>query len=173
MMIAVGTACRAPTGYNVGIVMSRYDPDIHHRRSIRLSAYDYTQVGAYFVTICTRERVRLFGEIVDGAMRSHDVGVILVDEWSKTADIRPNVTLDAFVVMPNDVHGIIVITDVGATRRVAPMDRGVDADGRATYRVAPNRGTFTSHSAAPSPVPGSIGAIVGQFKSAATKRINA
>ena len=136
--------------------MTSYDPDRHHRRSIRLKGYDYTQPGAYFVTLCTHDRAHLFGEVVDGEMRLNEWGEIVRDEWFKTAQVRPYVQLrdDEFVVMPNHIHGIIWIADnVGATRRVAPTDR-----------VAPTtpRG----------PAPQSIGAIIGQFKSAVTKRMN-
>ncbi|RME13326.1 MAG: transposase [Ardenticatenia bacterium] len=142
--------------------MPPYDPNRHHRRSIRLKGYDYTQPGAYFVTICTHERAHLFGRVVDGEMVLNAWGEIVRDEWFRTADIRANVELyaDEFVVMPNHVHGIIWIvetdeTDVGATRQVAPTNR----------RVAPTdrpRG----------PVSGSLGAIIGQYKSAVTRRIN-
>lgn len=105
----------------------RYDPDKHHRRSIRLHGYDYAQAGAYFVTICTQNRECLFGDIEDGEMRLNDYGRVVEEEWLRTATIRREVELDAFIVMPNHVHGIIVINaerrsqaNVGATRWVAP-----------------------------------------------------
>jgi putative transposase len=103
----------------------KYDPEKHHRRSIRLKGYDYTQPGAYLVTICTKDRLCLFGEVVDGEMRLNPWGEIVREEWLKTAQIRPYVRLheDEFVVMPNHVHGIIWIMDddvVGAWRRRAP-----------------------------------------------------
>ena len=125
------------------------------RRSVRLKDYDYAGAGAYFVTICTQSHALLFGAIVGEEMRLSPAGEIVRDEWARTADVRPDVELDAFVVMPNHLHGIIVITGhpsptVGATRRVAPTE---------------NRGT------ARGPVPGSVGAMVGQFKSVATRRI--
>ena len=106
----------------------KYDPQKHHRRSIRLKGYDYAQPGAYFITIVTHDRECLFGEIVDGEMRLNEFGEIARAEWFQTAVVRPNVVLhpDEFVVMPNHIHGIIWIVDndetdmVGATRRVAP-----------------------------------------------------
>ena len=122
-----------------------YDPHKHHRRSIRLKGYDYALAGAYFVTICTHKRQPLFGKIVDGKMRLSLLGQLVYAEWQKTAVIRPNIYLDAFVVMPNHLHGIIVIfmiDDAGETRQVVP----------ATLQK------------------GSLGAIVGQFKSKVTKR---
>ncbi len=99
-----------------------YPPELHRRRSLRLQGYDYAQAGAYFVTLCTRGRECLFGEIVGGEMRLNDAGRVVSGEWFKTAQIRENVLLNAdeLVVMPNHVHGILWIVDVGATRRVAP-----------------------------------------------------
>ena len=88
-----------------------YDPEKHHRRSIRLKGYDYTQPGAYFITICTHSRACLFGEIIDGEMHLNEAGQIVVQTWQDLPNHISNVQLDAFVVMPNHVHGIIIITD--------------------------------------------------------------
>jgi hypothetical protein len=103
----------------------KYDPQEHHRRSIRLKGYDYTQSGAYFVTIVAWQRQHLFGEVIEGAMRLSEWGQIARNEWFKTSALRPYVELfeDEFVVMPNHVHGIIRIHNadmVGAERRSAP-----------------------------------------------------
>src|SRR3970282_109225 len=99
----------------------RYNPEKHHRRSIRLGGYDYGQSGAYFVTICTKNRECLFGEIVDGKMRLNHSGQIVQEEWSRTSIVRPDVELDAFVIMPNHVHGIICfVENSGGTARRAP-----------------------------------------------------
>ena len=122
-----------------------YNPDKHHRRSIRLKGYDYTQAGAYFVTIVTQGRECLFGRVVDGDMRLNDAGQMIERWWSALSDKFPHVIPDAAIVMPNHFHGIIVITDgpiddnddddaVGADQRVRPMpgtqtDRGTHADG--------------------------------------------
>ncbi|MBC7359126.1 MAG: hypothetical protein H5U10_11370 [Desulfacinum sp.] len=80
-----------------------------HRRSIRLKGHDYSQAGAYFVTLCTHGRACVFGEIVDGQMRLNDAGRIVADEWMKTAFIRNEIALDEWVVMPNHFHGIVWI----------------------------------------------------------------
>jgi REP element-mobilizing transposase RayT len=88
-----------------------YDPEKHHRRSIRLKGYDYTQPGAYFITICTHGRECLFGEIIDGEMHLNEAGQIVVQTWQDLPNHVPNVQLDAFVIMPNHVHGIIIITE--------------------------------------------------------------
>ncbi|MBF0219052.1 MAG: hypothetical protein HQL49_05925 [Gammaproteobacteria bacterium] len=90
-------------------------PPRRHRRSIRLQGYDYSQAGAYFVTICTHNRECLFGEIVDGEMRLNEAGNIARQCWDDIPIHFPQVDLDEFVVMPNHIHGIVVITgNVGA-----------------------------------------------------------
>jgi putative transposase len=90
-----------------------YDPNIHHRRSIRLEGYDYSQEGLYFVTICTEKRDCLFGDIFNGEMVLNEMGMIAYHEWLETPVIRKNVGLDVFVVMPNHIHGIIIIKEAG------------------------------------------------------------
>lgn len=127
-----------------------YDPERHDRRSIRLPAYDYRRAGGYFVTTCTQGRACLFGEVIGGQMRLNDRGRIADEEWRRTAEVRENVRLDAFVIMPNHMHGIIVI---------------VDNDRRDTARRVPTR-EFGD------PVSGSLPTIIGAYKSAVTKRIN-
>ncbi len=91
--------------------MTPYNPRKHHRRSIRLKGYDYTYPGAYFITTCTHQRVHLFGEVVDGTMRLNEAGRLVEWTWNDLPNHVPNIILDAFVIMPNHVHGIIVITD--------------------------------------------------------------
>jgi REP element-mobilizing transposase RayT len=96
----------------------KYNPERHHRRSIRLRGYDYAQGGGYFATIVTRDRACLFGEIVDGEMRPNQFGRIVVDEWERSSKIRRELETDAFVLMPNHIHGIVIINNgVGATGR--------------------------------------------------------
>jgi len=89
----------------------KFDPNKHHRRSIRLKGYDYTQPGGYFVTIVTYHRDLLFGEIVNEEMQLNDLGKIVEECWRAIPEHIPNVELGAYVIMPNHVHGIIVITD--------------------------------------------------------------
>jgi len=96
-----------------------YNPDMHHRRSIRVKGYDYSSAGAYFVTLCTRNRQCLFGEIVGGEMCLNAMGKIVAEEWVKTGLIRQENELDAWVVMPNHLHGIVMVLDQGARR--APL----------------------------------------------------
>jgi len=128
-------------------------PQQRQRRSLRLKDYDYTQEGAYFVTICTHGHKCLFGGIVNGKMRLNSFGEIVHNEWISTAIVRNNVAIDAFIVMPNHLYGIIIVND--------PNIRRGDPAGR-PYTPIPH-----------GPPSNSIGAMVGQFKSLATKRINA
>jgi putative transposase len=123
-----------------------YDPEKHHRRSIRLKGYDYTQPGAYFITICTQGRECLFGEIIDGEMHLNEAGQIVVQTWQDLPNHISNVQLDAFVVMPNHVHGIIIITDraggIGAGFKPArtTMGPGSAADSGSTAAPVPRGG---------------------------------
>jgi len=93
-----------------------------NRRSIRLQGYDYSQAGAYFVTICTQNKECLFGEIENGKMRLNDAGKMARKYWDDIPAHFPNVTPDVFVVMPNHIHGILFIADapVGA-KNVSPI----------------------------------------------------
>jgi REP element-mobilizing transposase RayT len=89
----------------------KYNPKIHHRQSIRLRGYDYSQPGSYFITLCTQNRECNLGEIINNQMKFTVRGFIIHEFWSKIPDHFPNVELDEFIVMPNHVHGIIVIND--------------------------------------------------------------
>ncbi|MDK2976932.1 MAG: REP-associated tyrosine transposase, partial [Candidatus Marinimicrobia bacterium] len=91
-----------------------FDWQRYHRGSIRLKNHDYTSNGAYFITMCTKNREWLFGEILDGKMILNEMGQIVHDEWLKTGELRPYVKLDVFVVMPDHFHGIIQIINKNA-----------------------------------------------------------
>jgi REP element-mobilizing transposase RayT len=105
----------------------KYNPNIHHRKSIRLKGYDYTQPGAYFVTFCTYQRDEIFGEIINGEMKLSALGEIASEEWLRSAEIRKEIRLFAneFVLMPNHGHGIVWIVDpaVGADGVRPNMER--------------------------------------------------
>ena len=93
-----------------------YNPNIHHRRSIRLKGYDYSQAGLYFITIVCQNRKCLFGEIQNGEMVLNDAGCIANECWLEITNHFPNVVLHEFVVMPNHIHGIVELkTDFAAT----------------------------------------------------------
>ncbi len=89
---------------------SKYNPAIHHRKSIRLKGYDYAQEGLYFITICCQDRACIFGEVIDGKMTLNDYGEIVHQEWLATEKIRLNTVIHEFIIMPNHIHGIIEIT---------------------------------------------------------------
>jgi REP element-mobilizing transposase RayT len=143
------------------------DPEKHHRRSIRLRNYDYSQPGAYFVTICTYQKQSWFGEIKNGQIYLNQLGKIVADEWLKTCKIRPNFKLDEWVIMPNHFHGIVIINDYSGDdqslgARDAPLDLGArDAPLDLGARDAPLQQK-----------PNSLSSCIAGFKSAVTKRIN-
>ena len=133
----------------------KYDPEKHHRRSVRLRGYDYSQAGAYFVTICTQGRACLFGDVADGEMRLNEIGNIVADSWRWLALQYDYVELDEWMIMPNHLHGIVVIIDDD------------DGGGRGGSRTAP---TGDPRNATPKRKP--IGGLIGAFKTVSTKHIN-
>ena len=102
----------------------KYDPQIHHRRSIRLKEYDYSQAGAYFITLVSQGRECLFGNIADGEMRLNGAGESIVSWWQKLPEKFSSVSLGIYVMMPNHFHGVIVIEDHRQTRGSAPTGAG-------------------------------------------------
>jgi len=130
--------------------MNKYNPNIHHRRSIRLKGYDYSQAGLYFVTICVKNRECLFGEIQSGQMQLNDAGRMIEKWWFELENKFPDIRCDTMVVMPNHFHGIIhnVGADLGVcpniANRHAPMDDGQSHrnDGQ-SRRIAPTVGEHT------------------------------
>ncbi|QIR37828.1 transposase [Tolypothrix sp. PCC 7910] len=134
-----------------------YDPQKHHRRSIRLKGYNYTQPGAYFITICTKARQCLFGNVVNGEMQLNSLGYIAFNYWQTIPKHFPHIELDAFVVMPNHLHGILIITEntVGA-RHCLALNQHLDH----------NQKNFGQ------PVRSSISTVIGSYKSVVSKSIN-
>ena len=130
-----------------------FDPDKHHRRSIRLKGRDYSQPGAYFVTICTRDRACLFGDVVNGEMRLNGSGETARRCWEDIPDHFPLVELDAFVIMPNHVHGIIVVPGRGE-KSFAPTYAPTTTTPTTAIAQSPSR---------------TIGSIVRGFKIGVTK----
>jgi len=101
--------------------VTRHDPDHHHRRSIRLRGYDYSRAGAYFITVCTQGRACLFGEIVDETMILNGAGRVVEKCWTDIPAHFPHIELDGFVVMPNHVHGILLITETVGANNYSPL----------------------------------------------------
>lgn len=129
-----------------------YDPQKHNRESIRLKGYDYSQPGYYFITICLADRHHLFGRIRNKKMLLNKYGDIATKEWLCTENLRDNVRLDEFVIMPNHVHGIIELTG-----------------GRGVLQYAPAMIRTINKFKSPS---NNLGAIVRGYKSTVTKQIN-
>ena len=156
-----------------------FDLQKHHRRSLRLKGYDYSQAGAYFVTVCAQDRACLFGDVVGDQMHVNDAGRILLSEWNTLPARFPAVELDVFCIMPNHIHGIIVIATVGAHGNgsgngivgagLVPAPTLATAAGSgATTRVAPTvSDTRPITDAGQARLP-TLGDIVGAFKSLTT-----
>jgi putative transposase len=125
-----------------------YDPQRHHRRTIRLKGYDYTAPGAYYVTIIVRNRERMLSRIVDGQVILAHAGVLAEAAWRRLPDHFSRVILDTFVIMPDHIHGIVVLQGESEHRNKPRADRPA--------------GTR----------PGSLAAVVQNFKSVAARRIN-
>jgi REP element-mobilizing transposase RayT len=89
-----------------------YDPERHHRRSIRLRGYDYSQAGAYFVTIGIQDQLPLLGSIQMGAMQRSPAGMMVAQQWQALSERFAHVALDAWVIMPDHMHGVIVLQDL-------------------------------------------------------------
>lgn len=140
--------------------MNKFDPQKHHRRSIRLKGYDYSQEGAYFVTIVAWRRECLFGEVVNGEMVLSKFGVVASQQWEKLPQRFPNTELGAYMIMPNHMHGIIVVTN---GRGTAGNLNNLDGE---SSRRAPTQERFQK------PVKGSIPTIIRSYKSAVSYRIN-
>ena len=168
----------------------KYNPQIHHRRSIRLKGYDYSQAGAYFITICCHDREYRFGNMAVGAglasalvpapdtlnaitddpqMELNQYGIIAYHEWVKLPERFHNVELDVFQIMPNHMHGIIILENVGAglapalstkgaSERVAPREMHDVGAG-----LAPSMSEGTTARVAPTSV--RLGDIIGAYKS--------
>lgn len=134
----------------MNVILNPDTPLFRHRyriQSSRAPRWNYTANGSYFITICTHDRYPWFGYIRNGIMCVSDIGAIIDDEWRKTGCIRPYVTLDRYIIMPDHFHGIITIHQNPGT------NPGANPNHHHEWQ------------------PGCLGAIINQFKSACTKRI--
>jgi len=138
----MGGGCR-------GVLHTPYMIMWYNRQTIRLRNRDYSTNGRYYITICTQNRECTFGNIIDNIMKLNESGKIVKYEWVKTARIRPNIQLDKYIIMPNHIHGIIIINNYGGVWQCAP--------------------TIKNEFRSPSQT---IGSIIRGFKSAVTKHIN-
>jgi len=161
--------------------MNQYNPHIHHRRSIRLKGYDYAQAGLYFITICCQDRICRFGSVVDGEMILNEYGQIAFNEWIKTTEIRNNVEMGEFVVMPNHIHGIIRLLGRGELH--SPNNESVEFNTHQppnnesvefNTHQPPNNSMGNNRGESISPLRGpsqTIGAIIRGYKSSVTKQL--
>ncbi len=103
----------------------KYNPDFNHRQSIRLTGYDYSTSGAYFITICTHEREYLFGDVVNEIIQLNTVGDIARSHWQQLSQHHPNIIMDESIVMPNHLHGIIILeSSTDSTKSISEIIRG-------------------------------------------------
>jgi REP element-mobilizing transposase RayT len=137
-----------------------FDPDLYHRRSIRLPAHDYSGNGPYFVTICTIGRQSLFGTVKDGAMGMNELGWIAWEEWEKSAEIRKEIEIGPFVVMPNHLHGIVTINQ--------DANSSTSIGGRKPANISADIGKL----AGPMLHSRSLGSFIGGYKAVTTRMYN-
>ncbi|MEO5887165.1 MAG: transposase [Anaerolineales bacterium] len=140
--------------------MVKFDPQKHRRRSIRLKGYDYSSAGGYYVTIVTWQREFLFGEVVNKEMILSKFGLVAKQQWEKLPKRFPNIELGAYMIMPNHMHGIILITN---GRGTAGSLNDLDHE---PSRRAP------THERYQKPVRGSIPTMIRSYKSAVSYRVN-
>ncbi len=128
--------------------------------STRLPAWNYSSAGYYYVTICTKDRAHFLGDVRTGDVALTEIGEIVAEEWLKTEIVRPNVKLDEWIIMPNHLHGILLITH--QIKNVETPRRGVSTPQHTKTLAASKKWAANT-----------LGSIIGQFKGKCTKRIRA
>ena len=141
--------------------------DYRKRRSIRLNGYNYCSSGIYFVTICTQGRENVFGRIENKKIVLNKFGIVARNEWIKTSHIRTYVELDAFIIMPNHVHGILVISHVDDHFDGIYLGRGMMHH----TPTVPIHNMMIKRQFG-KPIPNSLPTIIGAYKSSVTREIN-
>ena len=147
--------------------------------SARCPKWNYTSNGYYFITICTHNRQHFFGEVINGKMNVSTVGEIVVTEWQKTEKIRLDVQLDAWVIMPNHFHGIVIINKATVEKNQIletnqkPQETTQKPQETTRWVVSTNNNDVSSNNNGMSSrwQSDSLGSIIGQFKSVCTKKI--
>jgi putative transposase len=166
----------------------KYDPEKHKRRSIRLKGYDYAQAGSYFITICTHQRQCLFGQVVEGQMQLNAIGLAVQARWQTLPQNFPNLILDTWVIMPNHIHGILCLdpnprrgdafgTESMRSPQISPPNASPSGSGTSITpppQISPPNASPVEASSIPprGTQSHSIAAIVQNFKSISTRKIN-
>lgn len=105
----------------------KYNPEIHHRKSIRLKNYDYSKEGLYFITICTQNREYLFGEIVNGKMILNNAGLMIEKIYKELPVYFENIKIEEYVIMPNHFHCIIEIIDLVGAESISAQKENIES----------------------------------------------
>jgi len=154
----------------------KYNPNLHHRRSIRLKEYDYSQAGSYFITICCQDKLYRFGKIENNNIILNEYGTIAYNEWIKLPQRFTNLELDVFQIMPNHMHAIIVLNNSTVGAGLAPAPNYIDDTKYNEIPFCPgniineyffdpnNNDTLQTFRAGASPAP-TVGGIIGAYKS--------
>jgi REP element-mobilizing transposase RayT len=144
-----------------------------HRRSVRLPDYDYSSPGAYFVTICTAKRKSIFGEIIENELKINEMGNIAYNCWLNITDHFLNTELDEFIIMPNHIHGIIMIKPRRGMASTCPSQENTPDPRRGMASTCPSGLPVSNpyERKFGKPQTGSLGIIIANFKSIVTKRI--
>jgi REP element-mobilizing transposase RayT len=168
----------------------KYNPAIHHRRSIRLKGYDYSQAGLYFVTICVHVgangirpnndsispnsngiRPHIFGEVINGEMILNDAGKMVCCEWEKSAEIRKEIEIHEYIVMPNHFHGIIEIVGANGIRPNDANNNVIRPNNDDIIRANNNDDKGECHSPLRRSPSKTVGSLIRGFKSSITKQL--
>ena len=144
---------------------------IFHRHSIRLTGYDYTQNGCYFLTICTRNRECLFGEIQNAEMFLSNIGEKVKDCWQEIPNHFPQIVLHDYVIMPNHVHGIIEINNIDAIESNIGVIVGANNYSPTNHSPLRSSTNLASLPSRPNGTSRTVGSVVRGFKIGVTKQV--
>jgi REP element-mobilizing transposase RayT len=147
-----------------------FNPQKQHRRSIRLAGYDYREAGAYFVTVCAARKRPVFGRIENGVMHPNVYGRIVIEEWERMAELRQDIALDEWVVMPNHFHAIICRGMACHAQNDAQNDA---QNTNQNHALITDEGMASHAPTFGRPQSGSLAMVIGGFKGGVTRRINA
>jgi putative transposase len=160
----------------------RYDPYIHQRKSIRLKEYDYSQPGVYFITNCIYNHECLLGEIIDNQIKLNKIGIIIDYQWRIIPKYFRHVELDYYTIMPNHMHGIIIIKEIKPGKVGAKHFHNENIKPQSSLSKTKNINNGNGHDENASPLhvhirvkgttSGSLSAIMQNYSSVTTRKIN-